>query len=911
MRKIYKNYFVLSLLLILIGFIAGNCGGGDDTGAVPDVSGNPGSTQNLVSKDVSGFVYATSPLSVSKDEGEEETLFSILDIPINGEDGFISQVNEYIQEDTSSKGTSPETEELLAAFTEEAGQYQPLPVWNSAAHIYSSYADSFSTSPVPITSEGEISGSVLVDAADDLVSLDIEVSGEECYATEAISSSDLLNSSDASGEYVLKSCPGKIIIKPGDCKIFEVFSKPSVNLFDAGLQFSLVNPELGTICGPIFLRCNGSKKYSVAYGLFYAKKNVSTPVDTAINVSTSQGKSLILPVQIVKKTAVVSGKVYASGPIVKGFVISQGPKSQCKINADGTYSLPKVWQGTGRKITATWWIMNGDKKVRYRETKYVDVFGDVTVDFGVMPTPTVPPLRPITDHYYTEKAMQIMMQRDTWAENLGMEQAVQRTIQWLNGELELSFTVVTPDGTAEITVLRPPPEGIAGAVCDDYDPTTMWIEFTDGRSRCISSHPIIEKDIQDSQNSQEQSDSKIYNNLRGIPTTVNSNKILILAPFAWQNYSNYTSVYETIYNKLDATHVYDIKLKALKAPGDIEIKDIDTHLVSDETVVEAERIWGTDAVKAKVVVIYRAAEVSIGRAEFTSAKEFAEMLCYFSTELSKKYPTTYPYIEFTEDDIKINLWDHMEIKKTGERSYSITPGGVTIGVEDFKDLANYGVIYIATHGEPTGIACGIHYNNLSDYPNLYDLTEADTWYFTTVPYVYNDTEYYIEVYALTKEFFNKYPHDFKNSIVYISACNSWSFIESSPFSSAKAYLGYSKFVADDWARDISYYFFLYMIEGYKKPRELFKVTEWNYITDPKTIPQGPMSVQKALETFSQVKETYTGKYKSANPDPIEYPENDPCYKCRDCELKLNGVNLSEEDIYFPVPVNIIVHEEQN
>jgi len=464
MKKIFRNYIVLSVMLILIALIVGNCGGGDDTGAVPDVSGNSTQTQNLVTKDVSGFVYATSSLSASKDGEEEETVFSILDIPLSGEEGFIAQVNEYIQEDTSSKGSSPETEELLVAFTEEAGQYQPLPVWNSAANIYSSYADSLSTSPVPITSEGEISGSVLVDASDDLVSLDIEVSGEECYETETISSSDLLDSSDASGEYVLKSCPKKIIIKPGGCEIFSVFAKPSTNLSELGLQFSLVNPELGTVCGPIFLRCNGAKKYSVVYGVIYVKKNVSTPVDTAINVSTSQGKSLILPVQIVKKTAVVSGKVYASGPIVKGFVISQGPKSQCKINADGTYSLPKVWQGTGRKKTATWWIMNGDKKVRYRETKFVDVLGDVTVDFGVVPTPT--PFPPPTDTYYRRIASKVFQKKVAWEGELGAEMGTTKTVDWLNKQL--------PE--------EPLPEDISEAIekAVIYEPDTIKLVYKSG-----------------------------------------------------------------------------------------------------------------------------------------------------------------------------------------------------------------------------------------------------------------------------------------------------------------------------------------------------------------------------------------------------------------------------------------------
>jgi len=61
-----------------------------------------------------------------------------------------------------------------------------------------------------------------------------------------------------------------------------------------------------------------------------------------------------------------------------------------------------------------------------------------------------------------------------------------------------------------------------------------------------------------------------------------------------------------------------------------------------------------------------------------------------------------------------------------------------------------------------------------------------------------------------------------------------------------------------------------------------------------------MSVQKAVDTLNNVSGIIGGELKTANPDPT---------KDYICELKYDGQNLTEEDVYFPVPVTIIVHEE--
>lgn len=861
MRKVYKNYFLLSLLVIIIGLIVGNCGGGDDTGAVPDVSGNSTQTQNLVSKDVSGFVYATSSLSSSKDGEEEETSFSILDIPLSGEEGFIAQVNEYIQEDTSSKRSSPETEELLTAFTEETSQYQPLPVWNSAANIYSSYADSLSTSPIPITSEGEISGSVLVDASDDLVSLDIEVAGEECYETEAISSSDLLNSSDASGEYVLKSCPKKIIIKPGDCKVFKVFSKPSVNLSELGLQFSLVNPELGTVCGPIFLRCNGAKKYSVSYGVIYAKKNVETPIDTAINVSTTQGQSLILPVQIVKKTAVVSGKIYAGGSIVKGFVISQGPKSQCKINADGTYSLPKVWQGTGRKITATWWIMNGNQKVRYRETKFVDVFGDMTVDFGViLPTPV--PTRLATDPYYGEIVSKVIEKKWEWESELGFEQGVQKTVDWLNNNVPDD---AVPDDIAD---------GIAEARVDDYNSRAMRIYFTDGLTwylagqepwNNISSDLVPQNKVSYNKFDNLQDNVSLINNNIRNASTVKNDKILMLCPYMWeimlgkelpeQEIIKQYSVYYDIGEKLES-YGYAVTRSAVEKSGFVNIVfGPDDPLDADES-------------------------------------ENADILFYTQKD-------------WTKLDIDPQLICH--INKNNPNRNIIT-------FEDYLELDQYGVIYIRAHGYPHGIACFPYYENDEDLETWLNNNKG-LWEYKTSDYpAYWGGLYSVKNITLKKEFFDRF--NFGGSLVFINACSSFAFYENGGFSNAKVYLGYDQNANLDWTFPQSYYYFLYMIDKFSlpspddmKPLELLPPGEtpyYPYAEDPLDPPlyPDPSLPMSAAESYRMIDTI------GANPDRHDFSPGHPLEKTEGCRFKMSpDPYLTENDVYFPVPTTITITQE--
>jgi len=151
--------------------------------------------------------------------------------------------------------------------------------------------------------------------------------------------------------------------------------------------------------------------------------------------------------------------------------------------------------GHSRSVIATWWTSENGQKVRHREEKVIDFFNTdmAGFNFGVppTPTPTATPI-PITDSFCFDTSVNIMMQRDIWAQGSDITQAIQKTVQWLNGNM--------PN--------YPPPQGVASADVDEYDPTIIWINFTDGKSRTIHYYPIIVDNTSNSQDSVQKNSTK-------------------------------------------------------------------------------------------------------------------------------------------------------------------------------------------------------------------------------------------------------------------------------------------------------------------------------------------------------------------------------------------------------------------
>jgi len=309
--------------------------------------------------------------------------------------------------------------------------------------------------------------------------------GEDNYAeVETLPSSGSINSSDATGAAELKSCPEKIFAFLGEILIFKVYSEPGINLKSAGLTFTLNNPSIGCITQPVYLCLFGAHKYQVAYGCVYIKPGLDTPVDTTITAKLNSGQSMNIFLEVIKKTVSISGTVYTGGsPLVKGYVKSLGSKACCKIDASGNYSLPKVFMGHGRSVIATWWTSENGQKIRHREEKVIDFFNaDLTdFNFGVLPTPTptsTPTATPTTRHpgdsFYDARVSEVFVQFEKWESEIGFNEAVKKTENWLKGNV-----------TSEIPV----PQEIVGANLGPSPSTELWIDFVGENSVCLQLSP--------------------------------------------------------------------------------------------------------------------------------------------------------------------------------------------------------------------------------------------------------------------------------------------------------------------------------------------------------------------------------------------------------------------------------------
>ncbi|MEQ8222881.1 MAG: hypothetical protein ABRQ37_11305 [Candidatus Eremiobacterota bacterium] len=383
-----------------------------------------------------------------------------------------------MQQDYPEDWANPSIQELYTQLNKTLSESKPLPEYNVQAQVSSAYDDT----SIPVGNDGHFDNNVLTGAADSNVKLEVAL-GEDNYAeVETLPSSGSINSSDATSAAELKSCPKKIFAFPREIVIFKVYSEPGINLKSAGLKFTLNNPSIGCITQPVYLCLFGSHKYQVAYGCVYIKPGLDTPVDTTITAKLNSGQSMNIFLEVIKKTASISGTVYTGGSsLIKGYVKSLGPKACCKIDSSGNYSLPKVFRGHSRSVIATWWTSENGQKVRHREEKIINFFNaDVAgFYFGVPPTPT-PTATPTIifptsgDEYHDYLCAGIITQKQKWQKELGYPEGIKRTIEWING-----------------TVTEPPlplfiKEGIAKADVDGYNPYIMFLFFKDGYETLIN-----------------------------------------------------------------------------------------------------------------------------------------------------------------------------------------------------------------------------------------------------------------------------------------------------------------------------------------------------------------------------------------------------------------------------------------
>ncbi len=883
MDKFSKKLNITLLLFLILStiLIAVSCGSSDSSfintnqNVNTPVSFTYTPTPALTSVPVNAYLYLSN---TSLEDGENVEQTTVLDIPAvnpdsSGSTPLLTQLST-LQQENPQDWQGEDMKELSDKLSATLKDSQVLP---QTAKVFTVYQDSLNESPIPVNNEGYISGQAVVVDTDTNVQLEVSLDDEHYIDAETINPSNNLTSSDATGA-TLKSCPEKVFILPGDVIIIQISSTTGINLKEAGLTFSLKNPNLGCITSkPIFLEICGKKKYEKAYCLFYAKKNLTTPIDSIITAKTANGLQLEIFTEIIKSCASISGKVFTTGgkPLIKGYVKSIGSKAFCKLDSSGSYTLPRVFCGHFRKIVVTYWIEDNGKKIRHREEKIIDFFNSnlTNFNFGEEPTPTstpsvTPTPRDFNDIYYDLRVSELLYQYNQWKKELGAEQATQKTVAWLNGESFGGSTI---------------PDGIKKAGIDSFDNTAMWVMFSDGHSVHIAGekdnwkpYPNASSNNKDSNNLGKINKNVLVKNnetSRKIPSlsnpiqkaqTVYSNKILILAPFVWQE-EKWMNIYDkTVYNEI-LTY-----LKGLKNDDGSYVYDITSVITRNNELEYSETVHDPNIPPPEL--------------------------------LDPKHPDP--------NDPVYTLTKRLTLNILPERNYVLP--------SDFLNLSQYGIIYIATHGTKRSLSCGPVFDNIPETQSLNakEYSEIDpnkidgTWCYSYIEI--NDPDnpeqiIRIKHIALSNNFLSQ-QQPIKNSIVYLDACESaadYSLKGYPPFKTAYVYLGNSKDSYVPWSRRLAYKFLCYMMFGVDGIPE----------QESEAL---PLSVRDAYNKFTSPPLIQNDPNR-LNPDPGYYPidpnrpinpiTGDNGYNYQDCMLQIYTDGGKYDDTYFPAPVTVIVQKK--
>jgi len=516
--------------------------------------------------------------------------------------------------------------------------------------------------------------------------------------------------------------------------------------------------------------------------------------------------------------------------------------------------------GSGRKVIATWWTLEGGKQVKHREVKYVDLYGDMTgVNFGVVPPEPTPTKHPPGDSFYDIKVATVLNYLGHWEELLGKEEAIRKTVGWLNRN--------EPSDP-------PPPEDISKAWIDDYNNTIIFIEFTDGvivdimtASTPIDPNTISNLERQKLLNYQQIGDYKKNTSPTPIITASDRicfepQRILILSPFScWQ----WWIVTNGGFNSVEYSVVPYLK--------------------------------GNDYYKDKI------------KAVITTSNEF-----YF--DYANPVPNEGPYSDATHPLVNCTLRPGANLDNI------VTPGDFGDLFDPSSDsMCNYGMVYITSHGCPDCVINASLWLEGSDGKLISEIddwkkkhTEGTMWRlsYLDVHFDWLDpmlqpsgadkekyTEYfYIKTIALKSQFFEQLNTSKGfGSIIYANSC--FSARLSPAFSSAKIYLGSSEGVSVTWGNGLGFLFFKYMLNGPPDPyAHAFIVPGFNpFNVDTGSLPElnKPMHAYEVWETFKNYK---------ISPDPWKYPD---AYKyCNNTFLELYQLP-GTPDIYFPGRVDITVY----
>jgi len=459
--------------------------------------------------------------------------------------------------------------------------------------------------------------------------------------------------------------------------------------------------------------------------------------------------------------------------------------------------------GSGRKVIATWWTLEGGKQVKHREVKYVDLYGDMTgVNFGVVPPEPTPTMRPPGDHFYFSQISLVTLEFEQWREQLGTQLAVERAVDWLNKNLPSA---------------PPVPEGIRKAYIDNSSEISFSVLFEDGM--CISIDPGLPDEEINSSDNQNNWGKQVYNDKISVPGPVTgseinplvSSNILILSPFEWHIVEkDLPTVANTIVPILYPEYgEFDAYLKAVVTePNDFDI-DLD-HPYSDPTIYHPY---------AKVYPLVK-------RPSATWEEDIVSI----------------------EDFLNLNRYGVIFIKTHGWHD------NICIPYFEGDDRTER---WLETHTDPKFV-----YSE----DNEAGIWQYSAKCFSPLSKFFPDADYsldiaYIPMITLRDNFFKQeynQPDSFSGSMIYLSSCRSARLYDS--FKGAAIYLGYDckndydpeankelGKIEEKWTSTFETYFFLYMINGPVAPEG--EEIAWN--TDKEPYPNfGPVHAKKAFDILT-------------------------------------------------------------
>jgi len=530
-------------------------------------------------------------------------------------------------------------------------------------------------------------------------------------------------------------------------------------------------------------------------------QNVEATPDTIITAKTNTGLSLDVPVEVVKSTASISGKVFTSKQLIKGYVKSLGPKSHCKLDSAGNYVLPKVYRGHDRKVCAVWYTLENGKKIKHKQIKVIDFFNaDLTnFNFGeeATPTPTAtetptvtPTPRSPMDSYYRIKASNVIYQFKQWKASVGTEQAIQNTVDWLN----------------EKNQELPVPEGILDAAILPSDNQAIWINFKYGMGFSIyfgdaykSANAKLPdyKKLLNFQNNKKYRKPFIKN--KSTTTTVRSNKILILDSNVW-----WTLMCDPKYN---LTVSIDLLSDLINAEYPITFKWVGWEHLSqpDPNTLYPSPVDPNDQVAPCYLRDNADMSTIIRPDDFKHFDQYG--IIYYNGHGNLDCLTC---CVLCENDTELIKW------------------------------------------------MGKDPNNIEHpmWRYINDTSNNGMWYIQYCHYAYNDS-FYVPILMVTDTWIGY--QNLSKSLVFISAClgsrhNIYSFITDNEHSQgnpdgAAFYIGPDNPCNPCWAERYSYYFFYYMMHGFIEPVDMPDYTRPPDITDPE--PDIPMSAKEAYDTLSK------------------------------------------------------------